>query len=151
LDAATEGIRSAVVRPGIVHGREVGEVRPVAETTSRLGAELECEPGLARASGSRDRDHVGVLEQATRAVALIAASDEARHRPRQVVGRLDDGAKLRELGVQPGDVELVDDLGAQHRHADASLRRALAQPLSGEVQIGRDGAQAGNERIGLRC
>ena len=127
---------SAVTSAGSLTGAEIDEEHPVGVTIEPFPGDLEREPGLARAAGTRQREQAGAVQQAVDLHDLGRPADEGRSQRGQVRPPRIERAQRREVGVEPVDRQIVQMLGAieilETVDAEVAERDALGERIRQE-------------------
>ena len=120
----------------IAHRSEVDEEHAVGMTVEPFPGDLEREPGLARAAGTRQREQTGAVQQAIDLHDLGRSSDEGRSQRGQVRAPRIERAQRREAGIEPVDREIVQMFGAieifETVDAEVAERHALRERIRQE-------------------
>ena len=93
---------------GVGHGAQVDEERALRESIQHLRGHVDRQPGLAGATRADQRHQASLPEHLLEPRDLIGAADERGPFGGQVGGASVEGPKLREVGGQPGDHEIVE-------------------------------------------
>ena len=96
----------------IAHRTEIDEEHSVGMTIEPFPGDLEREPGLARAAGTRQREQPGAVQQAVDLHDLGRPADEGRTQRGQVRPPRIERPQRGEAGVEPVDRQIMQMLRA---------------------------------------
>ena len=98
-------------RVGIVDGGEIDPPNPARVVVGGVGGDLQCQPGLADATGPRERDQASPRQQRNHRGDVVVTAQQRRRLQGKVVPTCGERTKSREARPEPWRNDLVDVLG----------------------------------------